>query len=114
MALVRDLSKAQLAFQVAGRAVDEFNVLRYRGSEGLSQLFRFEVELSSTLEGQNLDALVGKPAAFSINTDTGTRWFHGCSRIATTPASSRTRPPRKSSPTCSRRGGWPRTASNSR
>lgn len=77
MPLVRDMSKAQLAFQVAGRDLDEFLVVRYRGSEGLSQLFKFEIDLVAQAEGIMLEAIVGKPAVLSINTAEGERWFHG-------------------------------------
>jgi len=72
-----DLSKAQLAFQVAGRDIDEFVVIRFRGTEGLCQLYRFEIDLASTEEGTLLDPIVGKPAALSVNTPSGERWFHG-------------------------------------
>ena len=77
MALIRDLSKAQLAFQVAGGDVDQFDVIRYRGTEGLCQLYRFEIELVTTMEKVVFDDVVGKPAVLSINTDYGERWFHG-------------------------------------
>ena len=48
MALVRDLSKAQIAFLVEGGTVDQFQVMRYRGTEGLCQLYRFEIERTTT------------------------------------------------------------------
>ena len=41
-ALTRDLSQGQLDFQVEGRDPNEFQVIRYRGTEGLCQLYRFE------------------------------------------------------------------------
>ncbi len=74
---VRDLSKAQLAFQIAGGEVDQFLVLRYRGTEGLCQLYRFEIDLSTTLESVAFDDIVGKGATLSLNTDSGERYFHG-------------------------------------
>ena len=77
MALVRDLSSAQLAFQVAGGSVDQFDVVRYRGTEGLCQLYRFEIELVTDEEQISFDDVVGKPGVLSINSDTGTKWFHG-------------------------------------
>ncbi len=77
MALIRDLSQAQLAFQIEGGAVDQFSVVRYRGAEGLCQLYRFEIELASSPEETALEDMVGKPAVLSINTDWGQRWFHG-------------------------------------
>jgi Rhs element Vgr protein len=77
MPLVRDLSKAQIAFQVAGRDIDQFQVIRYRGTEGLCQLYRFEIDLAALEEGIVLDSLIGKSAVLSINTASGERWFHG-------------------------------------
>ena len=77
MALVRDLSSAQLAFQVAGGSVDQFDVVRYRGTEGLCQLYRFEIELVTDEEQISFDDVVGKPGVLRINSDTGTKWFHG-------------------------------------
>ncbi len=77
MAIVRDLSKAQLAFQIVGRDIDEFEVIRYRGTEGLCQLYRFEIDLASHEEGTTLEDIIGKPAVLSINTSQGERWFHG-------------------------------------
>ncbi|RJP32379.1 MAG: type VI secretion system tip protein VgrG [Phycisphaerales bacterium] len=77
MALVRDASAAQLAFQVEGGQIDDFEVVRYRGTEGLCQLYRFEIELTTNLETVPFDAIVGKPATLSISTPAGDRWFHG-------------------------------------
>jgi type VI secretion system secreted protein VgrG len=60
-------------------------VIRYRGTEGLCQLYRFEIELASTKIDRPADGLVGKPATLSIFTDFGERWFHGIiSRIEVT------------------------------
>ena len=77
MALMRDLSTAQIAFQIVGGEVDQFEVIRYRGTEGLCQLYRFEIELASASEAVVFDDIVGKGATLSISGDTGTRWFHG-------------------------------------
>ena len=77
MAMMRDLIQAQITFQVTGMQVDDFDVVRYRGTEGLCQLYRFEIELATSLESVNFDDIVGKAAALSINTDYGTRFFHG-------------------------------------
>lgn len=78
MALVRDYSKAQHAFQISGRELDEFSVIRFRGSEGLSQLYRFEVEMVATGETPlQFDDIVGKAAVLSIATPQGVRFFHG-------------------------------------
>ena len=77
MALAKDLSKSQLAFQVTGGAIDQFQVIRYRGAEGLCQLYEFEIEVACSEQGLTLDSFVGKAAVLSINTTTGERWFHG-------------------------------------
>ncbi len=77
MALIRDLSRAQLAFTLEGGEPDQFLVMKYRGSEGLGQLYRFEIELASGEEQIAFDDIVGKAAVLSINTDWGSRWFHG-------------------------------------
>ena len=77
MPLVRDLSRAQIAFEVEGGAVDQFQVMRYRGTEGLCQLYRFEIELASSDREVVFDSIVGKSAVLSVNSPYGTRWFHG-------------------------------------
>ena len=76
MPLMKDLSRAQMSFEVQGHDIDEYLVVRFRGSEGLSRLYRFEIDL--VLErGEPTATIVGKPAALSINTPNGERWFHG-------------------------------------
>lgn len=77
MAIMRDLSAAQLAFQVLGGKLDEFLVTRFRGTEGLCQLYRFEIELVTDKQDIQFNDVVGKPAVLSINTVSGERWFHG-------------------------------------
>ncbi len=78
MALVRDLSSAQIAFQVTGLDVDLFQVFRYRGTEGLCRLYRFEIEVATDASTNvTFDQVVGKPAVLSINSDAGERYFHG-------------------------------------
>ncbi|MEP0841390.1 MAG: type VI secretion system tip protein VgrG, partial [Phycisphaerae bacterium] len=77
MAILRDLSAAQLAFQVLGSELDAFLVTRFRGTEGLCQLYRFEIELVTTRQQIQFKDVVGKPAVLSVNTISGERWFHG-------------------------------------
>ena len=77
MAKAKDMSQSQIAFQVEGGAVDDYQVMRYRGTEGLNQLYRFEIELVAPKEGVALEAIVGKPAVLSINSAHGETWFHG-------------------------------------
>lgn len=74
---VRDLSEGQLAFQVSELELDVFQVMRFRGSEGICQLYRFEIDLATTETSIEFDNIVGKAAVLSINTAEGERWFHG-------------------------------------
>ncbi|MCP4251103.1 MAG: type VI secretion system tip protein VgrG, partial [bacterium] len=71
------MSKAQLAFQILGADVDQFSVIRYRGTEGLCQLYRFEIELERAYGEADLNEIIGNAAVLSINTARGERWFHG-------------------------------------
>lgn len=77
MARIRDMSAAQIAFQVAGGDVGTFQVMRYRGTESLNQLYRFDLELAVTDETVTLEDIVGKPAVLSVNAGHGETWFHG-------------------------------------
>lgn len=76
MALARDTSNAQITFEVEGGTPGQFLVTRYRGTEGLCRLYRFEIEAAS-LEPIELSEIAGKPAVLSVNSAYGTRWFHG-------------------------------------
>src|SRR5262245_37930525 len=77
MALVRDYSRSQLAFEVSGGTPDQFSVIRFRGSEGLCQLYRFEIEMVTDLDAVDFNEMVGKDAILTVNATSGTRWFHG-------------------------------------
>ena len=77
MPLIQDRSRSQLTFQLADGEPDQFEVMRYRGAEGLCQLYRFEIELATTETTIDFDAVVGHAAVLSINAAAGTRWFHG-------------------------------------
>ncbi len=72
-----DLAQSKLAFRVAGVADDDFQVFRYRGTEGLSLLFRFDIEMSAPPATRRLDDLVGRPATFVLEAPGGVRRFHG-------------------------------------
>src|SRR5512147_3176110 len=77
MPVLRDLSAAQIAFEIDGEDVDRFLVARFRGTEGLCQLYRFEIDLICTDENTDFEAQVGKACVLSTNSANGTRWFHG-------------------------------------
>jgi uncharacterized protein involved in type VI secretion and phage assembly len=77
MAVMRDLSAAQLVFQIVGGDPDQFHVIRYRGTEGLCQLFRFELDLVSVEPDMDVDKIVGTSAVLQVNGNDGQRFFHG-------------------------------------
>jgi len=57
---------------------DQLKFRAMRGTEGLSQLFEFEVELASPSPSLDLQAMLGKPLSLAILTDSGaTRWLSG-------------------------------------
>lgn len=72
------LGHEKIRFAVAGGSSDEFTVLRYRGVEGLSQLFRFDLELRCAVVRPDMRDLIGRSAALLIESGAQTwRWFHG-------------------------------------
>ncbi len=75
MALARNLSESQIAFQITGGDPDQFRVFRYRGTEGLCQLYRFEIDAACDEPDLDLDAIVGTSATLAV--ETSSRWFHG-------------------------------------
>lgn len=77
MALMRATEESELAFELDGGGADQFQVLRYRGTEGLCQLYRFEIELSCAFEDIDFDSVVGKAAFLGVTTAAGTRRFFG-------------------------------------
>ncbi|MBK8268671.1 MAG: type VI secretion system tip protein VgrG [Planctomycetes bacterium] len=77
MPLVRDMSQAQLAFTVAGGADDQFSVTRFRGTEGLCQLYRFEIEMVTAFDIGDFSTIVGKAAVLTVHCVHGARYFHG-------------------------------------
>ena len=77
MAPVRDLSAAQLAFQIVGGDVDQFIVVRYRGTEGLCRLFRFEIDVISPDSNIDVDKIIGTSAILMVQSQFGDRTFHG-------------------------------------
>ena len=77
MALMETTQESAISFQLEGGDADQFQVLRYRGTEGLCQLYRFEIELSCIDETLDFDSVVGMAACLTITIETGRRSFHG-------------------------------------
>jgi type VI secretion system secreted protein VgrG len=53
-------------FSSAALDRDVFKVVRFKGAEGLSKLFQFDVTILSAKENLDLDAIMDKPATFSM------------------------------------------------
>ena len=58
----------------------ELHVVRFRGREGISQLFDFEVEFVSEDAALDFEAVVGKPALLEMTTSDDPRFVHGIVR----------------------------------
>jgi len=56
---------------------DTFGVVRFRGNEGLSRLYRFEIELISKDNEPDLNELIQNPAKFTILREGGNISFSG-------------------------------------
>ena len=55
----------------------ELHVVRFRGREGVSQLFDFEVDFVSEDAALDFEAVVGKPALLEMSTNDDPRFVHG-------------------------------------
>lgn len=55
----------------------EIHLLSFHGSEGLSQLYDYHVEIASPDADIDLDAVIGKPALVTIEADDEPRYVHG-------------------------------------
>lgn len=64
-------------FEAGGQGADVLRVLRFRGTEGISQLFRFDLELASTDPDVDFDAVVGEKAKLTWSLASGERHIHG-------------------------------------
>ncbi len=56
---------------------DTFTVVRFRGEEGLSRCYRFEVELAARDAALDLESILRMPATFVIHRPEGDVPFHG-------------------------------------
>ncbi|WP_432738124.1 type VI secretion system Vgr family protein [Maridesulfovibrio sp. FT414] len=72
-----DTSKPKFAFE--SKAVDKnsFSVVRFRGTEGLSTIYRFSIMLISEKSDLDIGAILQNPAEFTIKRDDGDIPFKG-------------------------------------
>ena len=71
------LTRKKFDFVSHGLATDTFGVVRFRGSEGFSKCYRFEIDLVSTEPQIDLRSLLSNPATFTLLRDEGDIPFHG-------------------------------------
>lgn len=76
----RPASKADFLFVVTGRANDDLKVTAFSGEEGLSQLYRFRLELISDDPDIPFDEVVGKGCLLEIHGAAGVRNVRGIVR----------------------------------
>ena len=71
-----DAGEARYTFASQGSS-SEFRVTRFSGYEGMSDLFRFGIELASLDDQVDLDAVVGAPAQLDLLYEDGARTIFG-------------------------------------
>ncbi len=64
-------------FEVGDYGPDELLVTSFRGTEGVSELFRFEIELASEDAEVDFEAVVGQSATLKWSESDGDRYVHG-------------------------------------
>lgn len=77
MAIERLGDTAQFRLSVGELKENELRVLRFRASEGISQLFHVDLELVSEDAGIRFEQVVGQPAAFVIDLGEEPRYING-------------------------------------
>lgn len=65
------------SFEGGGHGPEDLLVTSFRGEEALSELFRFEIDLASTEQEIDLNAMVGEPGTLTISDPGGDRFVHG-------------------------------------
>ena len=77
MAVIRAKNIADYAFKAASLSTDKLKVVSFFGNEGISELFRFSIDLASTDAEVDFDAVTGQPALFTIHGNKEKRFVHG-------------------------------------
>ncbi|MDC4206312.1 MAG: type VI secretion system tip protein TssI/VgrG [Candidatus Manganitrophus sp.] len=77
MAIIRAKNETDYALKIDGQAADLLKVVRFSGTEAISELFHFSLDLASKNGGINFDDVLGKPAALTLRGSVGKRIVHG-------------------------------------
>ena len=65
------------AFSTTGVDAEDVRVLRFTGTEGISQCFTYDIELASFEIDVDFEDVVGEPGTLEIHTAHGQRYVHG-------------------------------------
>jgi len=77
MAVIRSKSEADYTFKVGSYSGNKLRVVSFFGSEGISEMFRYNIDLAS-LDGEvDFDEVIGQPALLTIHGLKGKRYVHG-------------------------------------
>lgn len=78
MATEYDTDAALVTFRCGGADPNLFLVSRWSGEEGISQPYRFDIELASADDSVDLNGLLGSRATLTVRTDAGAiKYWHG-------------------------------------
>jgi type VI secretion system secreted protein VgrG len=77
MAIIRAKNETDYALKIDGQAADLLKVVRFSGTEAVSELFHFSVDLASKNQGIDFNSVLGKPAALTLRGPGGKRVIHG-------------------------------------
>jgi len=75
-----DNTKPKFAFESKGLDKNTFDVVKFKGTEGLSTIYWFDITLISENNNVDLDAVLQNPAVFTIKRDDGDVPFNGIVR----------------------------------
>ncbi|MDF0673894.1 MAG: type VI secretion system tip protein TssI/VgrG [Nitrospira sp.] len=77
MPIVDTQTEAPHVFKAGAYPAEKFRIVRFEGSEGLSEIFRFSLDLASSDQKIDFDQIVGQPALLTARGTKGTRFVHG-------------------------------------
>ena len=72
-----DASKPKFLFESKGADKNTFSVVRFKGTEGLSTIYRFSIMLISEKNDLDIGSILHNPAEFTIKRDDGDITFKG-------------------------------------
>jgi len=75
MAVIRPTNETDYALKIGGLAQDKLSVLSFSGSEGISHLSSFSLDLASTDSKIDFAAVVGQPALLTLKMSVGQRYL---------------------------------------